>query len=169
MLMLSATPVNNRFSDLRNQIALAYEGETSNINEKLNTKRDINEIFKRAQASFNAWTKLPVEQRTAASILNGLDFDFFELLDSVTIARSRKHITTFYDTSDIGPFPERLQPKSFHCQLTTRSDVIGFNEIFKELSQLKLAVYAPISYILPSRIKKYEDMYDTEVEGGSRV
>lgn len=166
VLMLSATPVNNRFSDLRNQLALAYEGDSESLNKKLKTKRSIEEIFRRAQTAFNNWTRLPPGERTARAILENLDFDFFELLDSVTIARSRKHIETFYDTKDIGKFPERRKPLSFHCPLTHRGDVMGFNEIFGQLSLLKLAVYAPISYILPSRIRKYEEMYDTEVEGG---
>jgi superfamily II DNA or RNA helicase len=166
VLMLSATPVNNRFSDLRNQLALAYEGDSDNLNNKLRTEKDIDSIFRRAQTAFNAWSNLPPERRTAAAILSTLDFDFFELLDSVTIARSRRHIETFYNTADIGSFPERRKPLSFHCPLTHREDVIGFNEIFNQLSLLKLAVYAPVSYILPSRMKKYEEMYDTEVEGG---
>ena len=80
VLMLSATPVNNRFSDLRNQLALAYEGESENLSAKLRTEKDIETIFSRAQAAFNAWSTLPPEQRTAASILSALDFDFFELL-----------------------------------------------------------------------------------------
>ncbi len=166
VLMLSATPVNNRFADLRNQLALAYEGETQKLNEKLNTSKDIDAIFRRAQEVFNLWSKLPPEKRTASAILNMLDFDFFELLDSVTIARSRKHIQTFYDTSEIGTFPTRRPPLSYHPKLTQLQDVIGFNEIFKHLSSLNLAVYAPVSYILPSRIAKYEEMYDTEVQGG---
>jgi superfamily II DNA or RNA helicase len=166
VLMLSATPVNNRFSDLRNQLALAYEGDSEKLNSKLRTEKDINEIFRKAQTAFNSWTTLPPEERTAAAILNALDFDFFELLDSVTIARSRKHIEMFYDTSDIGTFPERRQPQSFHCPLTTRNDVIGFNDIFNQLSLMKLAVYAPVSYILPSRVAKYEELYDTEVKEG---
>ena len=166
VLMLSATPVNNRFNDLRNQLALAYEGNAGLLGDKLRTEKDIDEIFRRAQAAFNAWTKLAPEDRTADAILSALDFDFFELLDSVTIARSRKHIETFYDTQDIGKFPERLKPLSFHCPLTLRTDVVGFNEIFNRLSMLKLAVYAPVSYILPSRLKKYEALYDTEVTSG---
>ena len=102
--MLSATPVNNRFNDLRNQLALAYEGDTGSLNSKLRTSKDIDEIFRKAQTAFNTWTKLPPDERTPGAILAALDFDFFELLDSVTIARSRKHIETFYDTSDIGNF-----------------------------------------------------------------
>ena len=166
VLMLSATPVNNRFNDLRNQLALAYEGNAGQLGGKLRTEKDVDEIFRRAQAAFNNWTKLAPEERTADAILRSLDFDFFELLDSVTIARSRKHIETFYDTQDIGNFPERLKPLSFHCPLTHRTDVIGFNEIFNRLSMLKLSVYAPVSYILPSRLKKYEALYDTEVATG---
>jgi hypothetical protein len=166
VLMLSATPVNNRFNDLRNQLALAYEGDSESLTKRLRTTKPVEDIFRNAQLAFNKWAKLPPEQRTARAILDSLEFDFFELLDSVTIARSRKHIQTFYDTKDIGKFPERLKPLSFHCQLTDRKDVMGFNQIFEQLSLLKLAVYAPISYILPSRLKKYEDLYDTQVEGG---
>ena len=169
VLMLSATPVNNRFNDLRNQLALAYEGDSENLTKKLRTGKTVEKIFSNAQASFNAWAKLPPEKRTAKAILETLEFDFFELLDSVTIARSRKHIQTFYDTKDIGPFPERLNPLSFHSPLTQRTDVMSFNEIFAQLSLLKLAVYAPISYILPSRLSKYEDMYDTEVAGKGKL
>ena len=165
VLMLSATPVNNRFTDLRNQLALAYEGDSENLTKSLRTGKSVEDIFRNAQLAFNRWAKLPPEERTARAILDSLDFDFFELLDSVTIARSRKHIQTFYDTTDIGKFPERRKPLSFNCKLTHRTDVMSFNEIFEQLSLLKLSVYAPVSYILPSRLKKYEDMYDTQVEG----
>lgn len=166
VLMLSATPVNNRFTDLRNQLALAYEGQSDALSKNLKSKISIEEIFRRAQKAFNLWSELPPDERTSAAILKSLDFDFFELLDAVTIARSRKHITTFYDTKDIGQFPQRLKPLSFHCQITDLPEVMGFNEIFAQLSVLKLAVYAPISYILPSRLQKYEEMYDTQTEGG---
>jgi superfamily II DNA or RNA helicase len=166
VLMLSATPVNNRFTDLRNQLALAYEGQSEALSKNLKTQVSIEEIFRQAQKTFNEWSSLPPEERTAESILRALDFDFFELLDAVTIARSRKHIETFYDTKDIGKFPQRRKPLSFHCPITKRSDVMGLNDIFTQLSVLKLAVYAPISYILPSRLRKYEELYDTQVEGG---
>ena len=169
VLMLSATPVNNRFTDLKNQLALAYEGDSESLTSKLKAGKDVNEIFRRAQASFNAWSKLPPEERTAEAILKTLDFDFFELLDSVTIARSRKHIQTFYDMKDIGGFPERKKPLSFHCPLTNGTDVIGFNQIFEQLSLVKMSVYAPLTYLLPSRVKKYEALYDTEVEGKGRL
>lgn len=157
VLMLSATPVNNRFSDLRNQLALAYEGESQNLSAKLKTENSVEEIFRQAQAAFTRWSKLEPEDRTPEAILKALDFEFFELLDSVTIARSRKHIQAYYDTADIGTFPERRHPLSFHPPLTDREDVHDFDEIYNQLSQLDLAVYTPAEFILPSRISKYEE------------
>ena len=162
VLMLSATPVNSRFSDLRNQLALAYEGDSENLSQKLRTTKSVEEVFRNAQKVFNDWTLKPPEERTARAILDALDFDFFELLDAVTIARSRKHIQTYYDTKDIGHFPERRKPLSFHCKLTERSDVMGFNEIFEKLTRLKLAVYAPAKYILASKRQQYIDRYNAQ-------
>ncbi|WP_298030868.1 SNF2-related protein [uncultured Desulfovibrio sp.] len=166
VLMLSATPVNNRFNDLYNQLNLAYEGDTDELGQKLGTSRSVREIFRQAQAAFSAWSKLPVAERTTTAILEALDFDFFRVLDSVTIARSRKHIQTFYDTSAIGSFPERLKPLSFRSPLTALPDAPDFNAIYAELARLNLAVYAPMSYVLPSRRAKYEEVYDTVVERG---
>ena len=169
VLMLSATPVNNHFTDLKNQLALAYEGNAALLENKLDTERDIETIFRRAQASFNAWAKLTPENRTTQAILNLLDFDFFKLLDSVTIARSRKHIQTFYDTKDIGDFPTRLKPISFRCALSSGENSISLNDIYADLSLIKMSVYAPVSYIFPSILRKYEDIFDTSVEGKGKL
>lgn len=158
VLMLSATPVNNRFTDLRNQLALAYEGDAANINGKLNINHTIDEIFRGAQTAFNAWSKLPAEQRTTNALLQKLDFDFFELLDSVTIARSRRHIEKYYSTAAIGKFPERRKPVSCQPNLTDLSGAINYNEIYDVLTMLNLAIYTPSNYILPSKIAKYMDM-----------
>ena len=157
VLMLSATPVNNRFYDLRNQLALAYEGHTAVINEKLNTKTDIDSIFRQAQKTFNAWSKQPPEQHTTDSLLKQLDFDFFEVLDSVTIARSRKHIQRYYDTTEIGSFPERNKPISLRPKLTDRTDAINYQEVYGQLMDLNLSIYTPSAYILASKLSKYFD------------
>lgn len=159
VLMLSATPVNNRFNDLKNQLALAYEGHTDYIDEKLNTSRSIDEIFRNAQRAFNTWSKWEPCDRTTENLLKMLDFDFFELLDSVTIARSRKHIQKYYDTSDIGTFPTRLKPISLRPHLTDLKGAINYNEIFEQLMLLNLTIYTPSHFILPSRMEKYAELY----------
>ena len=158
VLMLSATPVNNRFIDLKNQLAIAYGGNSGNLDKQLNTKKSVEEIFKQAQKAFNAWSKLDREQRTTDSLLRVLDFDFFKLLDSVTIARSRRHIEKYYDINKIGKFPERLKPISVSACLTDLNDAINYNEIYEELMQLSLCVYTPSNYIFPSKLEKYEDL-----------
>jgi hypothetical protein len=166
VLMLSATPVNNRFNDLRNQLALAYEGDAEIINNKLDTKNGIEQVFRKAQQAFNAWSKLEPDERSTESLLSMLDFDFFEILDSLTIARSRKHITTYYDTTDIGKFPHRNKPISINSPLT-KNESITYVEIAELLTLLNLSVYTPLNYILPSRTEFYREKYEREVRSGS--
>ncbi len=161
VLMLSATPVNNRFNDLKNQLQLAYEGESEAFDKLLPTNRGIDDIFRQAQGSYNIWADLPPEERTTERLLRMLDFDFFRLLDAVTIARSRKHIQQYYDTADIGTFPERLKPISRNPHLTDLDTAINYNEIFEQLQMLHLAIYAPSAFILPSQLWKYKEEEST--------
>lgn len=165
VLMLSATPVNNRFIDLKNQLAIAYEGDSELIDEKLNTSKSIDDIFKQAQRAFNTWSKLEPKYRTTNALLKMLDFDFFELLDSVTIARSRKHIEKYYDTSEIGKFPERNKPISLRPELTDLDRAINYNEIYEQLMLLSLCIYTPSNYIFPSKMQKYIELTHNKGEG----
>ncbi|SFT51330.1 Superfamily II DNA or RNA helicase, SNF2 family [Algoriphagus locisalis] len=166
VLMLSATPVNNRFNDLKNQLALAYEGKAHIIDEKLNTTAGIDQIFRRAQQAFKIWSTFENPKRTTEKLLEMLDFDFFEILDSLTIARSRKHITTYYDTSDIGKFPHRNKPVSIQSPLTENGEVT-YTEIAEILTFLNLSVYTPLNYILPSKIQFYRDFLEKDVRSGA--
>lgn len=161
VLMLSATPVNNRFNDLKNQLQLAYEGDQSKINDKLNTEKPIEDIFRNAQTAYNYWEKLPQEERTTERLLDMLSFDFFEVLDAVTIARSRKHIIKYYDTKDIGKFPTRLTPISYRPHLTDLNTAITYKDISDYLNMMNLGVYAPSLYILPSMQYKYNITKDS--------
>lgn len=166
VLMLSATPVNNGFKDLKNQLQLAYEGEAEKIDSLLDTKSSVDDIFRQAQAAYNRWAKFEPAERTTAKLLGMLSFDFFEVLDSVTIARSRKHIERYYDTTDIGKFPTRLKPISRRPCLTDLSEAINYNEIYTQLQALNLAIYTPSDFILASRIGKYADLDENGSESG---
>lgn len=157
VLMLSATPVNNGFSDLRHQLELAYEGNADLINDKLDTTKPIDLIFRNAQTAFNKWSKLDPEERTTESLLRSLDFDFFTMLDSVTIARSRKHIEKYYNIEEIGKFPERMKPLAIRPKLTDLSSAIDYDEIYGQLMLLNLAIYVPTDFLLESRRVKYID------------
>ncbi|WP_226333112.1 SNF2-related protein [Echinicola marina] len=165
VLMLSATPVNNRFNDLKNQLALAYEGEAFKIDSKLDTSSGIEQIFRRAQQAFNVWSRFDNSERTTEKLLDMLDFDFFEILDSLTIARSRKHITTYYDTTAIGKFPKRNKPVPMQCPLT-KDGQVTYAEIAEELTLLNLSVYTPLNYILPSKLQLYREIFEKDVRSG---
>ena len=161
VLMLSATPVNNRFNDLKNQLQLAYEGHAEQINDALEIDRSIDDIFRSAQLAYNRWSKLEPEHRTTERLLEELSFDFFELLDAVTIARSRSHIVKYYDTKDIGKFPTRLAPISRRPKLTDLNESITFSDIAEQLNELNLSIYTPSLYIFDS----VKDDYEINMEG----
>lgn len=127
--------------------------------------RPIEDIFRSAQAQYNIWAHLEdPKERTAERLLDMLSFDFFQVLDAVTIARSRKHIEKYYDTADIGKFPTRLRPISKRPHLTDLDEAITYRDIASQLDELNLSVYAPSDYILPSMRSKYE--IDKDDSGG---
>lgn len=160
VLMLSATPVNNRFGDLKNQLQLAYEGRSSSFDEALGLGKNVDDIFTNAQKVYNHWAKLKAEERTTERLLNDLSYDFFQLLDAVTIARSRSHIMKYYDTSAIGEFPHRLPPISRRPKLTDISNAINFRDIATELDNLNLSIYTPSLYLHDSAKNSYTIDYE---------
>lgn len=162
VLMLSATPVNNRFSDLKNQLQLAYEGKAENINDLLDTGKSIDSIFRDAQTVYSKWAKLSPEKRTTEKLVDSLSYDFFQLLDAVTIARSRSHIIKYYNTNDVGKFPERLSPVSRRPKLTDLDDAITFADIAEMLNRLNLSIYTPSLFIFESEKGNYGIDYEGE-------
>ncbi|MDD4290204.1 MAG: helicase-related protein [Patescibacteria group bacterium] len=171
VLMLSATPVNNRFTDLKNQIALAYEGKTDLVDDKMDISKSIDVILKNAQKTFNDWSNAPLEERTGKALLEKLNtnFDFFKLLDGITIARSRKHIERYYDMTKIGKFPNRLKPITKRSSITEIQGFIEIDELYRRLSMLNLSIYSPFDYILPNKLDFYSSLYDTEINENVRL
>ena len=161
VLMLSATPVNTRFNDLKNQLQLAYDGDSTGVEEQLGLSTSVEKVFAEAQAAFNEWTALDTEERTGDRLLRMLDFDFFTLLDGVTIARSRKHVQDFYGAADVGTFPTRRPPVSLREPLTELDGPPPFSAIVEQLETLNLGVYSPLDYVFPSHLPFYLDKYDS--------
>lgn len=170
VLMLSATPVNNRFTDLKNQLALAYEGKTDHIDERIDPAKSIDTILSNAQKVFNDWSDLPLEERTSQELLRRLsmNFEFFRLLDQLTIARSRKHIEKYYDMNEIGRFPTRRKPISKSPEITDLQDFMKISDLAERLLSLNLAVYNPTSYILQGKREFYAEIYDTKLSDTQR-
>ncbi len=165
VLMLSATPVNNRMTDIRNQISfITEENDYALADYGID---NISETLRKAQQSFNEWSKLPDEERTGEAFINNVDLDYFKLLDTLTIARSRRHIEKYYDLTEIGEFPKRLEPDNVYSDLDALNEFPPLSEINKEISRLKLGIYSPMNYIDNEEIlQKYEDKYGSAVKSG---
>lgn len=164
VLMLSATPVNNRMADLRNQIAFATEGEDAALAEHGITS--IDGTTRNAQKQFNRWLDLPDEQRAPTRLVDMLGFDYFTLLDLLTIARSRKHVEKYYGTAETGRFPDRLKPINIKSDVDNSGEFQSVREINLEIRRLNLAAYAPLRYVLPHKQAAYDAKYSTKVRGG---
>ena len=164
VLMLSATPVNNRLNDLKNQLYFITEGQDTSFKDiGINS---IEMTLKRAQNKFNKWLELSEEQRTTSNLLDTLSFDYFKLLDLITIARSRKHIQKYYDIKDVGEFPKRLQPINIKSDIDTDGSFPPLSEINKTIRKLTLCAYSPLKYVLPHKKAEYEEKYDTKTSKG---
>lgn len=165
VLLLSATPVNNRLADLKNQIMFITEDKDDAFKENAGIN-SIEHTLRIAQQRFTEWSKLPDDEQTTKNLLPMLDYNFFNLLNTVTIARSRKHIQTYYDTKDIGEFPTRNKPISIKSDIDLAEEFPPLKDVNGDIAKLHLSIYSPLKYVLPNRMKYYEDLYDQTVKGG---
>jgi hypothetical protein len=164
VLMLSATPVNNRLADLRNQIAFATEGDDLALVD--HGIASIEATTRKAQTQFNRWLELADAERTPARLIEMLGFDYFTLLDHLTIARSRKHIEKYYGTSETRRFPTRLKPINIKPDVDRAGEFRSIRDVNTEIRRLNLAAYAPLRYVLPHKQEAYDKKYSTEIRGG---
>lgn len=167
LLMLSATPVNNKMNDIKNQIAFITE-DKDNALEEIGIS-SINHTLKNAQAIFNQWSKLDDNTRTGEKFVDMMDLDYFKLLDTLTIARSRKHIEKYYDLAEIGEFPNRLNPINESSDIDIKKEFPTLNEINNEIERLNLSVFSPFLYILPQKREDYAKKYDIAIGEGKSV
>jgi SNF2 family DNA or RNA helicase len=164
VLMLSATPVNNRMNDIKNQIAFITEGDDQALDSI--GLPSIERTLRRAQAIFNQWNELPEAERTSLTFVDMMEMDYFKLLDTLTIARSRKHIEKYYDIKEVGEFPKRLKPINRYSQIDSTGVFPSIGKVNELIQQLSLAVYSPILYLLPDKRREYEETYDIKVKDG---
>ncbi|MCJ0542736.1 SNF2-related protein [Enterococcus cecorum] len=167
VLMLSATPVNNRMNDIKNQIAFITEGRNDAFASVGLDNLEL--ILRKAQTVFNKWSELSDQQRTTEAFINMMELDYFKLLDTVTIARSRKHIEKYYNLDEIGKFPTRMPPENRYAVIDTEGEFPPIEEINKLIKKLTLAVYSPLTYVLPEKRVAYERKYDRTVGTNNSV
>lgn len=164
VLMLSATPVNNRLADLKNQISFVTEGRDDALGG--HGIPSVETTVRQAQLQFNRWLRLEEPDRKPSQLMDMLGFDYFKLLDLLTIARSRKHIEKYYGTSETGTFPVRLKPKNVKADVDLAGEFPAIRDINNEIRRLNLSPYAPLRYVLPNKQADYDAKYSTSIRGG---
>ncbi len=165
VLMLSATPVNSRMNDLKNQVAFITEGtDDALFNQGVSS---IEQTLRQAQKRFNQWLQRSPAERTTGGLLETLNFNYFKLLDLLTIARSRKHIEKYYDLDEVGEFPERAKPINIKSPIDNKNLFPELREINRDIRRLNLSSYAPLKYVRHDKLEEYSRKYDMEVSGGS--
>lgn len=167
VLMLSATPVNNRLADLKNQIAFATGGNDAALRDE--GLPSIEATTRRAQTQFNAWLQLPAEEKTGPKLVDMLGFAYFHLLDLLTIARSRAHVERYYGTEETGEFPDRRTPINLKSDLDTHGSLPPVGRFHDDIGRLHLAAYRPLSYLQLSKVDAYAAKYDTGTGKGGGV
>ena len=167
VLMLSATPVNSRMNDLKNQVSFIAEGIDDAFSEQ--SIASIEQTLKKAQTRFNQWLGLDEQERKVEVLLERMNFDYFKLLDLLTIARSRKHIEKYYDIAEIGAFPERLKPLNIKADIDGDGDFPPLKDINQSIRKLHLSAYAPLKYVRMEKREEYSRKYDMKVGNGSSV
>jgi hypothetical protein len=167
VLLLSAMPVNNTLTDLRNQISI-IAGSDVVRDEQANTAfrdtvgiDDLKEALRQAQTHFAAWARQKPEARTVSTLLERLGSDFFKLLDALTISRSRRHIERYYKDSlkELGGFPTRTKPVSIYPELDTKNLFMNYDRLNDEISRYRLSLFNPSQFVKP----EYRQEYDNKV------
>ena len=154
-------------ADLRNQIAFATEG-----NDTALASKGITSIDQTDATRPEAVQRLARPERGTAipaRLVDMIGFDYFTLLDQLTIARSRRHIERYYDTSEIGAFPERLKPVNYKPDIDSSGEFPPIKNLNLEIKKLVLGMYAPMQYVLPHKQAEYEAKYETKLGGGKGV
>lgn len=160
VLLLSATPVNNTLKDLRNQIYFITGNSDTALAESTGVKH-LGNTLAAAQKQFSDWADpKKTTNRTVQGLMEKLDSGFFKLLDELTIARSRRHIETFYDMAAIGKFPTRLKPNAIYAELDTDELFPSYDEVNKAILGYKLSLFTPSAYLHDA----FKDHYGERIE-----
>lgn len=156
VLLLSATPVNNTLVDLRNQISfmagadVAKDKPVDHSYAAALGLESVDKTIRRAQARFLDWSKKPADKRHKADLIATLGGDFSKLLDSLTIARSREHISRFFghEMERLGGFPARAPVHSeFIAHIDSHRLFPDFESVWTQLDKLKLPMFTPSTFL----------------------
>ena len=143
ILLLSATPINNKFTDLRNQFALMTKGDNNGFEELLDVK-NLEYTFRDVQKKFNKWND--EKNQNLTQFYNNIhQSDFFKLTESLVVARTRKNILTHFDKTF--HFPKVDKPINIFKTPLQFGDFDDLPDLMEKL-KLNLSAYQPSQFTL---------------------
>lgn len=146
ILLLSATPINNSFKDIRNQFKLMTKGEVTGFKDNLDVN-NIEHTFREVQKVFNEWSKEP-GAKLSEFHSRIKDSAFFRLTDHLLVARTRKNVKANFDNTII--FPKHKKPINIFKTPLKFGDVENFAELMDNMS-LNLSAYQPSYYTITKK------------------
>jgi len=141
VLHLSATPINNKLIDIRNQFKLMTKGEDDGFAATDLEISSLESIFRSAQKDFNDWSEL--SNKTISDFISKLPQKFFDLTDALIVARTRKLIEGEFGAMN---FPKKDKPVNEYITPENIGDLKSFDDILKAL-RINLTAYRPSEYI----------------------
>ncbi len=164
VLLLSATPVNNKMNDLKHQIYVLTENRDDAFDAE--GIPSIAKLMTGVQREFNNWIEGDRNPDQLLEALSTKHPKYFDLLDKVSIARCRRHIRSFYGENI--HFPERLQPDNTPVADNNGGALSDIEALVEEMNRLNLGLYAPITYLRSDNgiPEKYAEKYDNRLSEG---
>jgi hypothetical protein len=143
VLLLSATPINNNFKDIRKQFALMTRGDNRGFEELLDVK-SLESTFRHVQSNFNKWAKDKTQNLTEF-YHKVHQSDFFKLTESLVVARTRKNILNHFDKDF--HFPKVAKPRNIFKTPLQMGDFEDLPDLMEKL-MLNLSAYQPSQFTL---------------------
>lgn len=141
VMHLSATPINNKLMDIRNQFKLMTKGLDDGFKDTELEIESLENIFRTAQKDFSEWAG--INDRKIADFIAKLPKKFEKLTDALIVARTRKLIEGEFGEMN---FPKKEDPINEFVTPENIGNLKSFDEILNAVS-VNLTAYRPADYI----------------------
>ena len=151
VLLLSATPINTDFKDVRNQLKLITKDNNGAFKEEMDIN-NLDYLFKQTSKHYNQWQQ--EKEASITELTQSFGRDFFKLTDSLIVVRTRKMIVhqqrNLVFPTKAKPINKYITPKIM-LEASTLTDLINMFPPY-------LAGYQPNYYTLTAEERKQRDI-----------
>lgn len=144
VLLLSATPINTKLKDIKNQFKLFVKGKNNGFKETLSVP-SLDKLFKDSDKQFVEWVNQADEN--VDHLISRLGDNFMRMTDSMLVSRTRELIKV-----DGLEFPKNNGSINKYCSPRNIGDINSFEELELALPEV-MAGYKPSIYAISSAVR----------------